>query len=550
MAEPLGVLEVKIKGDTTPLEKNLGDAKAMAEKTAAEIAAIEAKWLAREYRERVAYEGKKEEAAKRAASVAEREAARAAAAQEREAKRAAAAVEREAKRAALTREKEAARAAMAEARATSRGTLTGLGGGTSTRISDVGGRLPGGRGPGAQIAAESKQATFALMQLGNTLDDLQYVGTMGLRPILNNIMQFAPQVGIALLGFDMLRKGIVAAFNALTSGGTLSEFATDVEKLKVKVEELEGAWLKTARAVKTLGQARADLTASEEAQKVKDMPSEEQEGNRRSFEDAAKKAGGGGTESVLRGLLSKHFTAKDVEESVQSGRITHEEAYGHGIEGKSAKEINQLMEGDKVVEADLRELTLGKMVNEWMADLARGDKAARARLLAMIEADKKLGQREGPEGEGSYKNKFARELEEGPFRDADKDMEAEEEKTRKYRIEHAEKREKRAKADAAKLREINERFRKATEEVEEDQQRERMRTAEAVVSRAMQNRGRAGPEFTGLTDLSRQMNLSGTKDPAEQQLSAAELQKAAAELNMETARKQANVKAALAVAAP
>lgn len=414
MPEPLGKLEVKIQGDTAPLAKDLGEAKAMTEKARSEIAAIEAKWLAREYKERVAWEAKKqkesESSARKASDVAAREAKRAADAQEREAKRAAMAAEREAKRAALAREKEAARAAMAEARAMSRGTLAGLGGGTSARISDVGGRLPGSRKGFAQdVTSGSKEATFALMQLGNTLDDLQYVPQMGLRPILNNIMQFAPQIGIALLGFDMLRKGITAAFNALMSGGTLSQFATDVEKLTAKVEELEGAWLKSARAVKTLDQARQDLKAAEEAQKVKDMPSEAQEEGKRAFDEARKKVGGGGTESILRGLLGKRFSAKDVEESVQSGRITHEEAYGHGIEGKSAKEINQLMEGDRTLEADLRALTLGKMVNEWIADLARGDEQARKRLMAMIAADERLGARDAA---GRLTNKFARALEE------------------------------------------------------------------------------------------------------------------------------------------
>jgi hypothetical protein len=540
MPEPLGTLEVKVHGDLEQLEKDFASAKAMTEKTGADIAVIEAKWLAREYRERVAYEGRKEEAAKRAASVAEREAARAAAAQEREAKRAA-----------LTREKEAARAAMAEARATSRGTLAGLGMGPGTRISDVGGRLPGSRKGGMDdLTRGSREANYALLTLGNTIDDLQYIGTMGLRPIINNVMQFAPAAGIALVGFELLRKGIMAAWNALQSGGTLSDFATDVEKLKVKVEELEGAWLKSARAVKTMNQARLDLTAAEESQKVKDMPSKAQEENKRAFEDAAKEVGGAGTESVLRGLLGKHFTAKDVEESVQSGRITHEEAYGHGIEGKSAKEIGAMMEGDKVLEANLRQLTLGKMVNEWMADLARGDKAARERLMAMIEADEKLGQREGPEGEGSYKNKFARELEEGPFREMDKAEEEFSKGNQKAHEKLAEKREKRVKDDAAKLREINERFRKATEEVEEQDAHEANRAASAVVQRATQNRGRSHAEQFGLADLSRQMNLSGTKDPAEQQLTAAELQQAAAELNMEAARKQANMTAALAVAAP
>ena len=59
-----------------------------------------------------------------------------------------------------------------------------------------------GRSAGAGFGMASNK----LLQFGNVLDDLQYVGEMGLRPIINNIMQISPAVGIPLLAFDQLRK--------------------------------------------------------------------------------------------------------------------------------------------------------------------------------------------------------------------------------------------------------------------------------------------------------------------------------------------------------
>lgn len=45
-----------------------------------------------------------------------------------------------------------------------------------------------------------------LAVIGQTLDDMQYVGEMGLRPIINNLMQIHPLLGLAALGFDQMRK--------------------------------------------------------------------------------------------------------------------------------------------------------------------------------------------------------------------------------------------------------------------------------------------------------------------------------------------------------
>jgi hypothetical protein len=58
----------------------------------------------------------------------------------------------------------------------------------------------------AQSRRRGGLGNMNLAAIGGTLDDLQYVPEMGLRPILNNIMAIAPAAGIALLALDQLRK--------------------------------------------------------------------------------------------------------------------------------------------------------------------------------------------------------------------------------------------------------------------------------------------------------------------------------------------------------
>ena len=56
----------------------------------------------------------------------------------------------------------------------------------------------------AGVGRASGAAGYRIMQLGQTMDDLQYVGEMGIRPIINNIMQIAPAAGIALIGINQI----------------------------------------------------------------------------------------------------------------------------------------------------------------------------------------------------------------------------------------------------------------------------------------------------------------------------------------------------------
>lgn len=48
--------------------------------------------------------------------------------------------------------------------------------------------------------------SYKLGVIGATLDDLQYVGEMGLRPILNNLMMIHPVLGITAIALDQARK--------------------------------------------------------------------------------------------------------------------------------------------------------------------------------------------------------------------------------------------------------------------------------------------------------------------------------------------------------
>jgi hypothetical protein len=74
-----------------------------------------------------------------------------------------------------------------------------------------------------------------LQVVGQTLDDFQYIGEMGLRPILNNLMQINPALGIAAIAFDQARKnGEGLAESVKNVGVALLEVAGIAVDLGVK----------------------------------------------------------------------------------------------------------------------------------------------------------------------------------------------------------------------------------------------------------------------------------------------------------------------------
>lgn len=92
----------------------------------------------------------------------------------------------------------------------------------------------------------ANSAGYKLLQFGNIIDDLQYVPAMGLRPIVNNIMQFAPAIGIAMIAVESLVKAFGGWEKILTPGHTKTE-AERMEELAKATEHVADAQSKLTK---------------------------------------------------------------------------------------------------------------------------------------------------------------------------------------------------------------------------------------------------------------------------------------------------------------
>jgi hypothetical protein len=84
-------------------------------------------------------------------------------------------------------------------------------------ISPAGARMVGmpRGGKGGKTGGGGSKLGYQLMNVGQLLDDLQYVGEMGLRPIMNNLMQINPLLGIAAIAFDRYGRSALQALGGM-----------------------------------------------------------------------------------------------------------------------------------------------------------------------------------------------------------------------------------------------------------------------------------------------------------------------------------------------
>jgi hypothetical protein len=93
--------------------------------------------------------------------------------------------------------------------------------------------------------AESRRIlAYRTQVIGQTMDDLQYVETMGLRPILNNIMAISPQVGIAMLSADLIVKKTVGSWGKLFEMLGYAPLKTTIETIQARIEVLNNKRVK------------------------------------------------------------------------------------------------------------------------------------------------------------------------------------------------------------------------------------------------------------------------------------------------------------------
>ena len=111
--------------------------------------------------------------------------------------------------------------------------------------------IVGGMG---RSGAAAGQFGYKLMMVGQTLDDFQYVAAMGLRPVINNLMQFSAVLGIAAIAGNVLWT------NWDRIAGLWRDKHTETEA--ERMERLEKATHKTAEETRELNkhkQKQADI---------------------------------------------------------------------------------------------------------------------------------------------------------------------------------------------------------------------------------------------------------------------------------------------------
>lgn len=135
-----------------------------------------------------------------------------------------------------------------------------------------------------RVGTMSGAASNRIMMIGQTLDDLQYVPQMGLRPIINNIMQIAPAAGIALIALQGLPT-IWRELKELAAGTEMEEHFSRVEATVRSVGE--ALWV-----VKS-GAEEAREAAKEVAESVRSaVPDQATSDRAAAFREAVGQAGG------------------------------------------------------------------------------------------------------------------------------------------------------------------------------------------------------------------------------------------------------------------
>jgi hypothetical protein len=157
--------------------------------------------------------------------------------------------------------------------------------------------------------------TNQVSMVGHALDDLQYIGTMGIQPVLNNVMMMSPALGIAALGAYQLYTHWDKLGRAFTQ--------TDVRTQAEQMEELAKATNRTA-----------EQTAKLEQYQRRQANVQNQANLRPSSESARESAMGrvlaesGGTDRLRSLLLQGLGTGRDGLDPLSAGYQEFQDAQG------------------------------------------------------------------------------------------------------------------------------------------------------------------------------------------------------------------------------
>lgn len=125
------------------------------------------------------------------------------------------------------------------------------------------------------ISQSAGKAKLELSAIAHTLDDLQYVGQMGLQPIINNLVQMSSTVGLVALGAFQLYKNWDSLVDLMTGSSAIETEAMEMERL-AKATAL------TADEARRLSEYKRDEAA---AKHVEGMDTKDESDQQKAFND-------------------------------------------------------------------------------------------------------------------------------------------------------------------------------------------------------------------------------------------------------------------------
>jgi hypothetical protein len=199
-----------------------------------------------------------------------------------------------------------------------------------------------------QLADQSRQTAHQLLQVGRIADDAQYIFSngMGLRPIINNLIEINPLLGLATLGVDMMIRHW-DKLNDVLDPDRIKVYSGALEELKKQIKDLEASKPELAVDLRQLDNARDQL---EDMMRKKHAFDQLMSGRTaieiesgKAFQEALTNAPGGpeAVEKAIRGRMAEQVVQADPKFKAKSAEM--EEAR------QRIEEVQERMKGEDPV---------------------------------------------------------------------------------------------------------------------------------------------------------------------------------------------------------
>jgi hypothetical protein len=227
------------------------------------------------------------------------------------------------------------------------------------------------RGEMTETGRSASAFGHKLMVVGQTLDDLQYVGQMGIRPIIGNLMQFSAALGIVLIVGNL----VYSNWDKLMSLFGTGKVRTEAEEM----EELARKTKLTAEETARLTRYKKEQASIEAIRGDSDAKSE----SVRAFEELVR------NQNTESDSLAERLARRRIEGGKVNAYLTEEEqrALQTGVRSKG-KLFGLFDQGLEDVDAgELRNTALARARERAERDIGRAahDLAARERLAKELQ---------------------------------------------------------------------------------------------------------------------------------------------------------------------